>query len=223
MLLVRFGLMAALGPLLLFLAAGDLGWTRGWIFAVFTFAYTLISRWAVFSRNPDLIAERAQSLRKTNVEPWDRVLVPVLGVLLPAAVVIVAGLDRRFRWSPEIREWIPLAALAAMFLGGSIAQWAASANRFFSSAVRIQDDRGHYVVTAGPYRVVRHPGYLGGLIFTLAIPPALGSLWALVPAAAAAALTVLRTSLEDRTLVRKLPGYAEYAAKTRRRLLPGVW
>lgn len=222
-LLVRFVLMAAFGPLLLFLAAGDMGWTRGWIFAAFTFAFTLISRWTLFAGNPDLIAERAGSLKKANVEPWDRVLVPILGVALPTVVLIAAGLDRRFRWSPEVPGWIPFAALAAMLLGGGLAQWAALTCPFFSAVVRIQDDRGHSVVTSGPYRIVRHPGYLGGLIFSLSIPPALGSLWALIPALAAAALTVLRTALEDRTLILKLPGYALYAGRTRRRLVPGVW
>lgn len=222
-LVVRIILLAAFGPFVLFLAAGDLGWTRGWIFAVFTFLYTLFSRSAILLKNPDLISEHAESLKKSNVEPWDRVLVPIIGVVLPTAVVIIAGLDRRFRWSPELPHWIPVAALVTMLLGGLLAQWAAMTNRFFSAVVRIQDDRGHVVVTRGPYRRLRHPGYAGGVVFHLSIPFALGALWAILPALVVSALTVLRTSLEDRTLIRKLPGYAEYADRTRWRLIPGIW
>jgi len=220
---VRLILLAGFGPLVLFLAAGDLGWTRGRIFAVFTFAYAIFGRLAILLKHPDLISERIESLKKNNVEPWDRALVLLIGVVLPTAAVVVAGLDHRFRWSPELPAGIPAAALATMALGGLLAQWAALANRFFSAVVRIQDDRGQTVVTTGPYRFIRHPGYAGGLLFHLSIPFALGTLWPLVPTLANAALTVLRTSLEDRALIRKLAGYAAYAGRTKRRLIPGIW
>jgi protein-S-isoprenylcysteine O-methyltransferase Ste14 len=110
-----------------------------------------------------------------------------------------------------------------MFLGGLFAQWAAMENAFFSAVVRIQEDRGQTVVTTGPYRYIRHPGYAGGLVFYLSVPIALGSLWALLPVLATLALTLLRTSLEDRTLLLKLKGYPEYASRTRWRLIPGIW
>ncbi len=96
-------------------------------------------------------------------------------------------------------------------------------NRFFSAVVRVQTDRGHTVVDAGPYRWMRHPAYAGGVIANLAVPLMLGSAWALIPGALTAALTVLRTALEDRTLRAELPGYADYAGRTRWRLCPGVW
>jgi len=97
------------------------------------------------------------------------------------------------------------------------------ANRFFSGVVRIQNERGHSVVSDGPYRWVRHPGYAGGFIGDLALPLLLGSAWAFIPAALTAGAVVLRTALEDRTLQAELPGYREYAQRTRFRLLPGVW
>jgi protein-S-isoprenylcysteine O-methyltransferase Ste14 len=222
-LVIRIILLGAAGPLILFLAAGDLRWTWGWIFSAFAFVYTLYSRWAVFRKHPDLIPERADSLKKENVEPWDRVLMPLVGLILPTAVVIVAGLDHRFRWSPELPPGVPVAALIVMSLGALLAQWAVMANRFFSGIVRIQHERGQTVVTTGPYRYLRHPGYAGGLLFQFAIPFALGTLWPLLPTLAALALIVLRTSLEDRTLIQKLPGYVEYAKRTRRRLIPGIW
>jgi protein-S-isoprenylcysteine O-methyltransferase Ste14 len=222
-LVVRLMILAAFGPAILFLAAGDLGWTMGWVLAVFTFAYTFLSRLAILRKSPALITERFESLKKDNVEPWDRALVPLIGIVLPTAAMIVAGLDRRFRWSPEIPLWTQLAAFALMAAGGLFALWAALENRFFSAVVRIQAERGHTVVTTGPYRYVRHPGYSGGLLFHLSLPIVLGTLWALVPVFATLALTVVRTSLEDRMLIRKLGGYKEYAEKTRRRLIPGIW
>lgn len=222
-LLARLVLLAAFGPVILFLAAGDLSWKMGWIFSVFMFAYTLLSRLALLAKNPDLITERAESMKKDNIEPWDRILVPVIGVLLPALTVLLAGLDRRFRWSPDLPLWLQAAAYVPLVLGGLFAQWAAMENAFFSAVVRIQEERGQTVVTTGPYRYVRHPGYAGGLVFHLSVPVALGSLWAFLPVLATSALTLLRTSLEDRTLHHKLKGYPEYAGRTRWRLIPGIW
>ena len=193
------------------------------LFSIYLFAYTFVSRLTLFIKNPALIAERADAMKKDNVEPWDRKLVPIIGVLLPTLTIILAGLDRRFRWSPDFPLWIQAAAYGPMLLGGLFAQWAAMKNAFFSAVVRIQEDRGQTVVSTGPYRYIRHPGYAGGLVFHLAVPFALGSLWALLPVLATVALTILRISLEDKTLRLKLKGYQEYASRTRWRLIPGVW
>jgi protein-S-isoprenylcysteine O-methyltransferase Ste14 len=220
---VRAVLLAAFGPALLFLAAGDIHWWMGWVFAIFTFVYTVFSRLSIMRKNPDLIAERIGALGKNNVEPWDRALVLFLGVVMPTATVLLAGLDRRFRWSPEFPLWLQAAAYPWMTLGASLAQWAALENPFFSAVVRIQADRKQRVVMTGPYRTIRHPGYAGGLLFHLLIPVALGSLWAFLPVSVNAVLTIVRTSLEDRTLRKKLSGYREYAEITRKRLIPGVW
>ncbi len=222
-LVIRLMILAVFGPAILFLAAGDLGWTMGWVLAIFMFAYTLLSRLAILRKSPSLITERIESLKKDNVERWDRTLVPLIGIVLPTATMIVAGLDRRFRWSPEIPLWTQLAAFALIAAAGLFAEWAALENRFFSAVVRIQAERGHTVVTTGPYRYVRHPGYFGGLMYHLFLPFALGTLWALVPVFGTMTLTVVRTSLEDRMLIRKLGGYKEYAEKTRWRLIPGIW
>ena len=105
-------------------------------------------------------------------------------------------------------------------LAAALIAWAMRSNTFFSSIVRIQKDRGHVVVTSGPYRLIRHPGCAGMSAFTLATPLILNSRWAFAPAAA---ITVLRTALEDRTLHKELDGYADYARRVRHRLLPAVW
>jgi protein-S-isoprenylcysteine O-methyltransferase Ste14 len=108
-------------------------------------------------------------------------------------------------------------------LGYVLSSWALLENRFFSGVVRIQKDRGHQVVSTGPYGFVRHPGYAGALLAYLVTPVLLDSTWAFIPAVLMAGVVILRTALEDRTLQEELPGYKDYARKTRYRLLPGIW
>jgi protein-S-isoprenylcysteine O-methyltransferase Ste14 len=136
---------------------------------------------------------------------------------------IVAGLDLRFGWSPRLPLAVQIAALALVIVGFLLGTWAMAVNRFFSAIVRIQEDRGHTVVTAGPYRYVRHPSYTGGILASLATALALSSLWALIPGGAVALVTIVRTALEDRTLQEELAGYKDYAQKVRYRLVPGIW
>lgn len=221
--ILRIALMALFGPIILFLSAGDLDWTMGWVFAAFTFAFTLFSRLQILHKNPDLIAERAGALRRDNVEPWDRIMVPLLGIALPTATVVLAGLDHRFGWSPEFPLWLQAGAYLPILLGAVLSQWAAVENAFFSAVVRIQEDRGQTVVTTGPYRFIRHPGYAGSLPYTVCLPVALGSVWAFLPSLTSLVLILVRTSLEDRTLLLKLPGYRDYAERTKRRIVPGIW
>jgi protein-S-isoprenylcysteine O-methyltransferase Ste14 len=118
---------------------------------------------------------------------------------------------------------VQIAALVVVALGYAMLTWATVSNAFFSLAYRIQDDRGHRVATGGPYRYVRHPGYLGSVAFELMTPIMLGSLWALVPGALSALLLVVRTAREDRGLQADLEGYSEYANHVRFRLIPGIW
>jgi protein-S-isoprenylcysteine O-methyltransferase Ste14 len=127
------------------------------------------------------------------------------------AVWITAGLDHRVHWSNGMSSLLFAAGLAAAVLAAALIAWAMRSNRFFSSVVRIQKDRGHTVADGGPYRFIRHPGYAGVFVFTLVIPLILGSYWALVPAAATVAVLVLRTHLEDLTLHNELDGSADYA------------
>ena len=141
----------------------------------------------------------------------------------PLAWMIVAGLDERFGWSPQIPLALQLVALVIMVLGYVVGIWAMAVNRYFSAVVRIQKDRGHTVVSDGPYRFVRHPAYATGIVSCLATPILLGSLWALIPCGLVAVVTVVRTALEDKTLLDELDGYKDYARRVRYRLLPGAW
>jgi protein-S-isoprenylcysteine O-methyltransferase Ste14 len=116
-----------------------------------------------------------------------------------------------------------LAGLVFNLIGYGLFLWAMVSNAFFSEGVRVQEERGHRVATGGPYQYVRHPGYAGAILAGLATPFLLGSLWGLILATVSATLYVIRTGLEDRTLIEELPGYGEYASQTRHRLVPGVW
>lgn len=147
-------------------------------------------------------------------------------VLAPFLIgaLVVAGLDvGRFHWSDTVPLAVQLAALTGFGLGLAWGYWCMMVNRFFAPAIRIQTERGHYVITTGPYRFVRHPGYLGMIVTALCSGPALGSWWSMLPAAGYVVVILGRTVREDRFLHRELAGYAEYAAKVRYRLVPGAW
>jgi protein-S-isoprenylcysteine O-methyltransferase Ste14 len=221
--LLRFLVSVPLTPAILFLAAGRWNWVMGWVYVGILAGTAIISRILMACTNPELITERAQSLDREDVPGWDRAIVILLGICGPLAVWIVAGLDERFGWSPEMPLALQVAAVAVVVLGYLLGAWAMVVNKFFSAVIRIQKERGHTVVTGGPYRYVRHPGYVGGIASCFAVPLLLGSLWALIPAGLTVIVVVIRTVLEDRTLREELPGYAEYAQQTRYRLLPGVW
>ena len=167
--------------------------------------------------------ERGTSMESGDVKPWDRVIVLLGALLLPTIGLIVAGLDHRFVWTAVLPAWVHITGLALLAAGYALGAWAMAVNRFFSAVVRIQKERGHAVITRGPYRLVRHPSYAGGLLATIGIPLLLNSWWAVIPASVVVALTIARTALEDRTLQNELPGYAEYAHRTRHRLVPGMW
>ncbi len=169
--------------------------------------------------DPDLLRER-RSPGPGGQDRSGRLLLGALG----AAHFVIGPLDTgRFHWSPPPPPW--LQAFGLMLFAGAMAVlvWAMAVNRFFSPVVRIQAERGHHLVTAGPYRFVRHPGYAAMVIGLPASALALGSWWAGVPAAAFAFLVLRRILIEDPFLIANLPGYPQYAARVRFRLLPGVW
>jgi len=210
-------------PAVIFLAAWTLRWWNAWAYYATALLGALSSRLAIAIRHPDLLMERGRSLESHDAAPWDRLIVMLAALLLPTVGLVVAGLDHRFGWTAMLPTGAHIAGLVMLAAGYALAAWAMAVNRFFSAVVRIQKERGHSVVTGGPYRVVRHPSYAGGLLATLGIPLLLNSWWAFLPALGVVALTIVRTRSEDRTLQAELPGYAAYARRTRFRLMPGVW
>jgi len=223
LLFLRIVLTFILLPLTLLLAAGRLDWWQAWLYITVSIVLSVISRIIMARKNPDLVAERASFIKAEGIKSWDRTIVPVIAIYGPLVLYIIAGLDKRLGWSPPpllIAEMIGLAVILLSYLLGI---WAMESNRFFSSVVRIQVDRGHQIVKTGPYRFIRHPAYMGGIFAWLATPILLGTLWALLPAVLISAGITLRTALEDRTLQAELSGYQEYCQTTHYRLVPGVW
>lgn len=221
--LVRFGLLMLILPALLFLAAGTINWPWGWAYCIVTVFMVAASRLIMARANPELVSERAGKHSEEGVQEWDKKLMPIVGFFGPLVMLIVAGLDKRWSWSPALPQAVQVAALVIVAAAALLSTWAMVVNRFFSATVRIQKERGHTVIDSGPYSVVRHPGYSGGVIAGIAGPLALGSLWALAPALLHAAAVVYRTAREDKVLHEQLEGYVAYAKRVRYRLLPWVW
>jgi protein-S-isoprenylcysteine O-methyltransferase Ste14 len=209
-------------PLTPMIISGAWNWWEAWAYAIINIVGFIVSRVLAARRNPDIIAERARSMELEGAKSWDKILSPMLafGSLI---ILIVAGADKGFGWTTPFTLNAKLVALLVIILGFVFGSWAMVENKFFSGVVRIQTDRGHRVVTTGPYRIIRHPGYAGALWTYLALPILLDSLWAFIPAVLLLGILVLRTSLEDRTLQAELPGYKEFTQKTRYRLFPGIW
>jgi protein-S-isoprenylcysteine O-methyltransferase Ste14 len=211
---IRLVVVYLLIPLILLICGGDIGWWQAWLYSLLIFAAGLWGRMWAEQRHPGLMAERQNIENIQNAKAWDRVLAPLMAVSVGFPMVIVAGLDHRYNWSPEFPLWLIVLGFILISLGYAFAAWALAENRFFSSVVRIQTDRGHVVCDSGPYRFVRHPGYAGNIPPLFGIVLALSSVWSLIPAAVALIVTVIRTALEDRTLQER---------RVRYRLIPGIY
>jgi len=210
-------------PLVLFLCGWDLCWWQGWLFSVLIVAAGIGPRMWVEKRHPGLLQERSKFGKDQNMKSWDKILFPLMAVSISFPIVIVSGLDHHFGWSPIFPVWFNILGFIFIVFGYTFAGWAFVENRFFSSVVRIQTDRGHMVCNSGPYRIVRHPGYAGNFLALLGIVLALGSVWTIIPVIVSLIITVIRTALEDKTLQEELPGYRDYTLHVRYRLIPGIF
>ena len=205
---------------LVFVSAGTLDYWQGWLYILLNLGVIVATLFAL-RNNPQLIQERLNP--KKGMKDWDK-LYFALSTPLYLGGVVLAGVDvGRFEWSPPLPLWVYALSIAAFIVGQAIFLWAKKTNAFFSSVVRIQTERGQTVCREGPYRYVRHPGYVGSLIWALAAPLILGSVWALIPALLSDVLLIWRTAKEDETLQRELPGYTGYARDVKYRLVPRVW
>ncbi len=216
-------LRGVLAPVMMFVVlfglAGRWDYWQAWVFVALT-ALVLVVMSTVLSPGRELIEERLNP--KEGVKGWDK-LYMALSAPLYFVALILGGLDARFGWTRNMPLWFYWVGAVVFLAGNAILLWARYTNRFFSSMVRIQADRGQTVCNEGPYRIVRHPGYAGGILMALGMGVVLGSWWACVPQLLAALLLVWRTSKEDPTLQAELPGYKEYTRVTKYRLVPGLW
>ncbi len=198
---------------------GGIGWWKGWLFLAVFLLQTVIAALYLWRKNPDVFLARSKLHKGTK--HWDKVLFWLLESLI-LTVFPVAAFDGRYHWS-SAPVWVAVLGYVLMTIGMTGSFWVVSVNKFAEVGVRIQMERGHKVVDTGPYAVVRHPMYAAALLVSPGMALALGSLWALIPAAVASILLIVRTALEDRTLQNELEGYKEYASRVRHKLVPGVW
>ncbi len=221
---ILFNLLTLLLLLIMpFIASGNWAWDLGWLYTGSMILFTLVSRIIAIRLHPGFARERATASAMQDTKSWDKWIVPLVALWLPLISVLIAGLDKRLSWSTDLPAWVHWIGLALLIIGYAVGTWAMAVNAFFSSHVRIQKDRGHQVITTGPYAIVRHPAYATGAVAMVGIPLLLDSLWAFPTILLLCIGIVIRTSLEDKTLLSELPGYQVYAKKVRFRLFPGVW
>lgn len=202
---------------LLFTSACTLHWSWAWFLIATEIIILLIN----FIALPmEVIEERGRA--KKNVKQWDKTLMsisiaPLLGIF------ILSGLDYRFSWSPNFHYSIHIISLIVLLLASILFTWSMVSNKFFSTMVRIQEERGHTIAAEGPYKYVRHPGYVGYILMVIATPVALGSIYAILMSFLVMIIFITRTVLEDKTLLSELEGYEKYSQKVKYRLIPFIW
>jgi len=216
--IVRATLFMGIMFAVLFISAARWDYWYGWTYFIL-FVYVYLFNWILIPS--ELVQERFKP--GTGIKKWDYVF-HALHLPIAYTIPLVAALDGgRYHWTGEFPLWIKVLAFVIIFLGYSLEILSVWTNLFFSPAVRIQKDRGHFVIDKGPYAFIRHPGYAASIISSFCIAIGLNSLWALIPAGLYVLLFITRTVLEDNTLQKELPGYADYAARVKYRLLPGIW
>ena len=202
----------------LFLIGGTVAWLEAWVY-LGMMVLIIIANSVV--TEPSLLVERSQLQEGTK--RWDILLSSFTALWGPLIVLVIAGLDKRLGWSEPLPTWVTVSALVLLLLGAGLGTWAMHTNCYFSATVRIQHDRNQQVIDSGPYRFVRHPGYIGGIFGHLAVPCLLGSIAGLLASILVVAGIIVRTALEDRLLHSELSGYENYAQRVRYRLFPPIW
>ena len=202
---------------ILFISAWTIKWYCAWIFLTLGIIILLIN---LFVIPVELMEERGK--KKENVKKWDKILTSI-NIIPMLGIYIVSGLDYRFGWSINPNILIHITGLVFYFLGSMLFTWSMLSNKYFSTMVRIQIERGHKVAMGGPYKYIRHPGYVGFIVMVLATPLSLGTFYALLMSGIATILLIIRTSLEDKTLKNELDGYLKYSNKVKYKLIPFIW
>jgi protein-S-isoprenylcysteine O-methyltransferase Ste14 len=223
-LIARYSIRETMGIVVmgvaLFWSAGTISWWPAWASIAVMLLWIIATAVVIIRSNPSLLAERLGPRKGAKV--WDTTILSILG-MLQLARYIVAGLDQRYAWTGSFPLAAQITALFLCALGYALVVWATASNPFFSQVVRIQSERSHTVAANGPYHYMRHPAYLGAILYELTVSILLASWWALIISILNVILLVLRTALEDRALKSELAGYIEYAHQVRCRLLPGIW
>ena len=221
--LARLFLSLLAQAIVFFAAANQLDLPRAWLFFALTFLYYLLSFIILYWSNPNLIQHRGGSAFREDSKQWDKYILLIYTLLGVYGQFFVAGWDLgHVQWFYLGWEYL-VVGIILFIISDVLIVWAMVQNPFFEPTVRIQKERNQRVISNGPYRIVRHPGYLSGILWHLAMPLIFGSGLTLVYSLLIVVLLVVRTYLEDKTLQAELEGYQGYTRKTRHRLLPGVW
>ncbi len=216
--IVGFAIMVVL----LFVPAGTVAWPAGWVYLLEIMVTSLAITVWLLRHNPALLAERMAPLIQREQERWDKVLLTTLLILWGAWFVIIGFDAVRYRWS-DMPLWLQVLGAVAVVVSMYLMFLTMRTNTFAAPVVKVQAERGHKVVSDGPYAIVRHPMYGGALLLLVGTPLLLGSWWGLALAPILILLLAARAVLEERTLARELEGYADYAARVRYRLVPMIW
>ena len=208
---------------LLFISAGHINIFRGWCYVVISFIGMFGGIAVVSKFDPELVNQRGLCKKQKDTENWDKIILRIYVIVGFWVLPVIIGLDAgRFQWS-NLGIHFGIAGGVLFIIGSVLIHWAMLVNRHFEGSVRIQRDRGHIVITRGPYRIVRHPGYVGLMLWGISTPFIIGSVYGLIPGGIGIILLIIRTSLEDKLLRRELSGYVEYTQRVRYRLVPGLW
>ncbi len=223
--LISIAFIAGIGffAVIIFWSAGTIDWLDGWLYLGIVTAYQFITIVYLAQVNPELIEYRLKFIGTSKgTKRWDKIWLALFTPLF-LAIYVIAGFDAvRFEWS-SMSSWFWIPGLVLFIPTAAFFSWSMGVNPFFEKTVRIQTERGHRVIDTGPYRFVRHPGYVGLFGWCLSTPLCLGSWWAFIPALLSVIALVIRTALEDRTLRNELDGYEEYTYRVHCRLIPGIW
>lgn len=218
--LIRVAFQIIIGAILFFVSSGTLKNHRGWVYFIVYTISTVLGVLYLSRHNPEVLNERAKE--RNNTEQWDKILLKIYVALAFFVIYIIAGFDIRFGWS-SISIFCMYPALAIVILSSLLAIWAMKENANFEATSRIQSDRIQNICESGPYKIVRHPGYLAIILWAVAISFVFGSIYMMIPSFFISVIIVIRTYLEDEMLKKKLVGYVEYSNRTKHRLLPYIW
>jgi protein-S-isoprenylcysteine O-methyltransferase Ste14 len=202
-------------------SAGTLAWPEAWLYIIIQYSFSTIFAIWLKKYNPELLRDRMAFL-KPAAKRWDKAILLISTVIF-VPYLILPGLDAvRFQWS-SVPPLIKIVSFVGIILSYILLFWVMRENTYLSRIVEIQTERGHRVITTGPYQYVRHPMYFGVIVLFNSIPVALGSLWTLIPSSVLTLLILIRTYLEDKTLREELEGYNSYAEKVKYKIIPGIW